>query len=146
MVFLDSRVNDIDLLVSQFEAGTEYQILDANSDGVLQIEAALTGKSDYSSIQIISHGSAGSITIGSTLLSSNNLTEYQSHLETIGHSLTDNGDLLLYGCSVAAGDSGHQFIDTLSHLTNADVTASDNLTGGTVAGGDWKLDRVYWFD
>ena len=55
IVFIDSRVNDIDLLVSQFETGTEYRILDANTDGVLQIEDALTGKSDYDSIQIISH-------------------------------------------------------------------------------------------
>jgi len=140
IVFIDSRVNDIDLLVSQFDTGTEYYILNASADGVLQIESALTGKSDYDSIQIISHGSAGSITIGSTLLTENNLSEYQSHLESIGHSLTDNGDLLLYGCSVGAGATGHQFIDTLSHLINADVAASDNLTGGALAGGDWTLE------
>ncbi len=30
MVFIDNRVNDLDLLVSQFEAGTEYQVLDAS--------------------------------------------------------------------------------------------------------------------
>jgi len=110
IVFIDSRVNDIDLLVSQFDTGTEYYILNASADGVLQIESVLTGKSDYDSIQIISHGSAGSITIGSTLLTENNLSEYQSHLESIGHSLTDNGDLLLYGCSVGAGATGHQYI------------------------------------
>ncbi len=28
MVFIDSRVNDLDLLVSQFDAGTEYKVLD----------------------------------------------------------------------------------------------------------------------
>ena len=140
MVFIDSRVNDLDLLVSQFEAGTEYHILDASSDGVLQIEAALAGKSDYTSIQIISHGAAGTIAIGNTTLTSNNLSDYQSNLETIGHSLTDNGDMLLYGCSVGAGNRGHHFIDTLSHLTNADVAASYNLTGSAAMGGDWKLE------
>jgi Domain of unknown function (DUF4347) len=73
MVFIDSRVNDLDLLVSQFDAGTEYKVLDASYNGLLQMEESLAGKSDYSSIQIISHGSAGAITIGSTLLNSNNL-------------------------------------------------------------------------
>ena len=139
IVFIDSRVNDVDLLVSQFDNGTEYHILDANVDGVLQIESALAGLSGYDSIQIISHGSSGSITIGSTLLTSNNVFDYQSHLETIGQALGNNGDLLLYGCSVGAGVSGHQFIDTLSQLTRADVGASTNLTGG-VTGGDWKLE------
>ena len=47
MVFVDSRVNDIDLLVSQFDTGTEYHILDASSDGVPQIESVMAGKSDY---------------------------------------------------------------------------------------------------
>jgi|GEM_PF-6352619 len=36
MVFIDSRVNDLDQLVSQFDAGTEYRVLDATSDGLLQ--------------------------------------------------------------------------------------------------------------
>ena len=140
IVFIDSRVNDLDLLVSQFETGTEYRILDAQTDEVLQIEEALTGKSDYDSIQIISHSSSGSISIGGTVLSSINLLDYKSHLETIGHVLTDHGDLLLYGCNVGAGEVGHRFIDILSHLTNADVAASDNLTGSAAMGGDWKLE------
>ena len=70
MVFIDSRVNDLDLFVSQFDAGTEYKVLDASYDGLLQMEESLAGKSDYSSIQIISHGAAGEITIGSTVLTS----------------------------------------------------------------------------
>jgi hypothetical protein len=41
MVFLDSRVNDLDLLVSQFDAGTEYGVLDLERDGVEQISEAL---------------------------------------------------------------------------------------------------------
>ena len=139
MVFIDSRVNDLDLLVSQFDAGTEYKVLDASYDGLLQMEESLVGKSDYSSIQIISHGSAGAITIGSTLLNSNNLLQYQLQLDNIGHALTDNGDLLLYGCNVGAGATGQQFVETLSQLTGADVAASDDLTG---AGGDWVLETA----
>ncbi|NTW99233.1 MAG: DUF4347 domain-containing protein, partial [Geobacteraceae bacterium] len=140
MVFFDSRVNDLDLLISQFEAGTEYRVLDARHDGLLQIEELLAGKSDYSSIQIISHGALGSITIGSTLLNSSNLYDYLSQLETIGQALSDSGDLLLYGCNVGAGDAGQQFVEALSQMTGADVAASDDLTGGTIVGGDWELE------
>ena len=140
MVFIVSRVNDLDLLVSQFDAGTEYKVLDAGYDGLLQMEESLAGKSDYSSIQVISHGAAGSITIGSTLLNSSNLLQYQSQLDNIGHALTDSGDLLLYGCNVGADDVGRQFVETLALMTGADVAASDNVTGGVAAGGDWKLE------
>jgi hypothetical protein len=66
-VFIDSRVNDKELLISQFAPGTEYQVLDANRDGIDQIVTALSGQSGYDSIQIISHGASGSITIGSTV-------------------------------------------------------------------------------
>ena len=141
MVFIDSRVNDLDLLVSQFDAGTEYKVLDASYDGLLQMEESLAGKTDYSSIQIISHGSAGAITIGSTVLTSNNLLQYQLQLDNIGHALTDSGDLLLYGCNVGSGDIGRQFVETLAQLTGADVAASDDLTGSGALGGDWILEK-----
>ncbi len=140
MVFIDSRVNDLDLLVSQFEAGTEYKVLDAAHDCLLQIEESLVGKSDYSSIQIISHGSPGAIIIGSTHLTESNLFSYQSQLENIGHALTDNGDLLLYGCNVGAGATGQQFVESLAQMTGADVAASDDVTGGVAVGGDWVLE------
>jgi uncharacterized delta-60 repeat protein len=140
MAFIDSRVNDLDLLISQFKAGTEYHILDATHDGLLQIAELLAGKSGYSSIEIISHGLAGAITIGSTLLTVNNLFDYQSQLETLGKALADSGDLLLYGCNVGAGADGQQFIHALSQMTGADVAASDDLTGNVASGGDRELE------
>ncbi len=142
MVFIDSRVNNLDLLVSQFSAGTEYKVLDASYGGLFQMEESLAGKTDYSSIQIISHGAAGEITIGSTVLNSNNLLQYESQLDNIGHALTDSGDLLLYGCSVGAGPIGLQFVESLAQLTGADVAASNDLTGGVAAGGDWVLESA----
>ena len=139
-VFIDSRLNDKELLISHFAPGTEYQVLDANQDGIEQIVTALSGQSGYDSIQIISHGATGSITIGSTVLNNSTLDFYASQLAFIGNALTENGDLLLYGCNVGAGDQGRQFIETLSQLTGADVAASDDPTGGSSAGGDWTLE------
>ncbi|MEI6638709.1 MAG: Ig-like domain-containing protein [Chlorobium sp.] len=139
-IFIDSRVNDQDLLISQFAPDTEYSVLDASRDGIEQIVSALAGQGGYDSIQIISHGAIGSLTIGSTALDSSTIGSYTAQLAQIGSALTETGDLLLYGCNVAAGDQGRQFIDTLSHITGADVAASDDATGGTAAGGDWALE------
>ncbi|NTU52390.1 MAG: DUF4347 domain-containing protein [Chlorobiaceae bacterium] len=139
-VFIDSRVNDTAFLIAQSAPGTEYLVLDENLDGIGQIVAALSGQSDYDSIQIISHGSSGSITLGSSELNSTLLDRYAGELALIGNALTESGDLLLYGCNVAAGEAGQQFIQTLSRLTGADVAASDDATGGASAGGDWVLE------
>ena len=139
-IFIDSRVNDQDSLISQFASGTEYSVLDASRDGIEQMVAALAGHGGYDSLQIISHGAPGSVTIGSTVLDSSTLGFYADQLAQIGRALTDTGDLLLYGCNVAAGDQGRQFIETLSQMTGADVAASDDATGSTAAGGDWVLE------
>src|SRR5262249_24309112 len=50
------------------------------------------------------------------------------------------GDLLLYGCDVAAGAAGEQCIADLARLTAADVAASTDLTGATALGGNWALE------
>jgi len=139
-IFIDSRVNDQNLLVSQFAPGTLYQLLDARLDGIEQIATALAGEGGYDSIQIISHGAPGSITLGSSVLDVGTLAAYAGQLTTIGQALTANGDLLLYGCNVAAGDVGQQFVNTLAALTGADVAASDDVTGSAALGGDWVLE------
>jgi Ca2+-binding RTX toxin-like protein len=140
MVFIDSRVSGYNSLIRQFDSGTEYRVLDANKDGIEQITSALYGQSGYESIQIISHGALGSMTIGNTKLDSTSLNQYAAELSVIGNALTKSGDLLLYGCNVAGGAEGRQFIDTLAHLTGADVAASDDLTGAVSKGGDWTLE------
>ncbi|MFZ4525577.1 MAG: DUF4347 domain-containing protein [Chlorobium sp.] len=140
MVFIDSRVNDLDLLVSQFDAGTEYGVLDATSDGLFQMQESLAGRSGYDSIQIFSHGSPGSLMLGSTSFSLANVNDYAATLSQIGSALSPAGDILLYGCNVAAGDEGRAFVESVARLTQADVAASDDVTGSAALGGDWVLE------
>ncbi|HHE33005.1 MAG TPA: DUF4347 domain-containing protein [Chlorobaculum parvum] len=61
IVFLDSRVADQETPLASFESTIEVIFLDADRDGLTQIADALSGKSDYSSIQIFSHGSPGTL-------------------------------------------------------------------------------------
>uniref|UniRef100_Q3AR75 VCBS n=1 Tax=Chlorobium chlorochromatii (strain CaD3) TaxID=340177 RepID=Q3AR75_CHLCH len=140
VVFIDSRISDVNALISRFAVGTEYYVLDSERDGILQITEALAGKSGYSSLQIFSHGTAGSLMLGSTVLNNAALSNYTAQLAAIGGALTASGDILLYGCNVAAGDVGQQFIAALAEATGADVAASDDLTGSAALGGDWDLE------
>ena len=140
LVFIDSRVADYQTLIAGLSADTEWVLLEADKDGLLQMQAALAGYSDLDAIQIISHGSVGTLYLGSIVLDSSNILDYQRELQAIGSSLTATGDILLYGCNVGQGEVGLQFIDAVAQITGADVAASDDPTGSSLLGGNWWLE------
>ncbi|UUA72965.1 putative Ig domain-containing protein [Cellvibrio sp. QJXJ] len=118
----------------------EIVYLDTNSDGVVQITQQLTQFSRLDSLHIISHGADGSVALGSTLLSTNNLFQYEDELIAWRTALGENADILIYGCDVAATVQGREFIAELAALTDADVAASDDATGHNTLSGDWDLE------
>ncbi|UOA10521.1 DUF4347 domain-containing protein [Methylobacter sp. S3L5C] len=147
LLVIDSQVSDWQSLASAATAGTAVLILDSGSDGLTQISDYLTAfaasTADFvplQSIQIMSHGSAGSLLLGSSTISQDNLSLYSEQLGNMGSSLSATGDILLYGCDVAADQNGVDFINQLAVLTNADVAASNDLTGSAALGGDWQLE------
>ena len=140
IVFIDSRVQDIPTLLAGFPADAEVHVIDASHDGLAQMNQVLAGRSGIDAIHVFSHGSAGALQLGSTTLTSANLNAYAPLLQQIGQSLTSDGDLLLYGCNVGAGVAGQSFVESIARITQADVAASDDLTGAADKGGDWVLE------
>ena len=140
VVFVDSRVADSQTLVDGLRDGVEIVFLDADSDGLQQIADYTATHDGLDAIHIVSHGSAGQLYLGSTILNDASLGDHAEALTTIGDSLTDAGDLLLYGCNVAEGIDGAEFIQHLAAATGADVAASVDVTGADFLGGDWDLE------
>lgn len=99
--------------------------------------------SDYDAIHILSHGAAGTLHLGSTSLTNNHLDDpsIQTVLAKIGESLTVDGDLLLYGCNIAADAEGQRFVANLAAVTGADVAASDDFTGSSNLNANWILEE-----
>ncbi|MDF5707991.1 MAG: Calx-beta domain-containing protein [Nostoc sp. S4] len=141
IIFIDSEVIDYQSLVAGVTPGSEVVILDHTRDGLTQITEFLAGckPNSVQSIHIVSHGSEGSLQLGSTYLSLTNLNSYANQLRKWTTVLTDNADILLYGCDVANGE-GTKFVQILSRITGADVAASNNKTGSAALGGDWDLE------
>ncbi|WP_338820480.1 DUF4347 domain-containing protein [Acidovorax temperans] len=139
IVFVDSRVQDAATLLQGLDPGTEVVFLQAGQDGLAQMAAALGDRGDVGAVQVIAHGSAGQLWLGSRFLDNTTLQqpEVQALLAALGRGLTAEGDLLIYACNTAEGSAGAQFVSTLAALTGADVAASDDRTG---AGGDWDLE------
>jgi Ca2+-binding RTX toxin-like protein len=73
--------------------------------------------------------------LGNTQLSLNTFNRYASQLQK-----WNVANLLLYGCNVAAGDAGAEFIAKLQALTGAEIAASKTLTGSAAKGGNWELE------
>ncbi len=140
LVFIDGSVDNASQLLQEVLPGVEAILIDPTQDGIAQITATLADRTDISGIHLIGHGSSGSLRLGNTVLNQETLAQYADSLNQWKSALTNNADLLLYGCDVAADASGKSFVDQLSQLTTADVAASNDLTGNAALGGDWLLE------
>ncbi|MBV5303177.1 MAG: DUF4347 domain-containing protein [Chlorobium sp.] len=141
--FIDASLPDLFTLTSALPANAEIHLINAAQDGLEQIALELRGcqgESGIDAIHIFSHGSAGELLLGSTMLSSYNINSYAVTLSQIGSSLSPSGDILLYGCNVGAGAEGLAFVESVARLTQADIAASDDVTGSAAIGGDWVLE------
>ncbi|MFO1006751.1 MAG: Ig-like domain-containing protein [Planctomycetaceae bacterium] len=146
LIIIDPRVADADQLLSDLIAGQpnrsfEVRYLNQTEDGVEQITRLLeSSTATYDAVHVFSHGQPGQIELGSTRLSSTNLTEYAAEIARWGNSLTADADLLFYGCDVAKSADGVQMLEEISLLSGADVAASTDATGHASRGGDWDLE------
>jgi VCBS repeat-containing protein len=139
IAFVDDSVKDIESYLPGFKG--LVVTLSAGSDGVDQIAQTLAGMSGLTAIHIISHGGSGFLSLGTASLDATTAaSRYAADLAQIGAALTRDGDILLYGCDVAAGPSGQSFIEQIAAATQADVAASTDDTGATRLGGNWTLE------
>ncbi len=141
IAFVDSGLDNYQFLIQGFNRAVEVVVLDSSKDELNQITEVLgTQSQSYDAIHIFSHGEAGKLLLGNTVLDESNLARYQSDLSSWRDSFTPEGDLFLYGCSVADGVQGKAFLEAISQLTDADITASTDLTGNSLLDGDWDLE------
>ncbi|MFP8779267.1 DUF4347 domain-containing protein, partial [Hydrogenophaga sp. RWCD_12] len=140
IVFVDSRVPDISAFQGQ---GREVVVLTLEQDGLSQIADALSGRTDVDAIHIVSHGSEGVLTLGSTEVTTESIQSTQlTYLQNIGQALSADGDILIYACDYAAGTTGLAAMNLLANITGADVAASTDATGNAAQGADWTLEQA----
>ncbi|MBK9081556.1 MAG: DUF4347 domain-containing protein [Rhizobiales bacterium] len=143
IIFVDSTVSNWTEITASAAPGAEIVILDANRDGVEQIAAALTGRTNIDAIHIVSHGDEGSLRLGSATLDAASMQgAHLDELTAIGRALSADGDILIYGCDFTAGDKGLEAAMIMGGVTGADIAASNDLTGAANLGGDWTLETT----
>lgn len=141
IVFIDGSLPDIDGLLASLEPGVVVHVLDPEQDGVLQMAELLEEETGFEAIHIFSHGEPGALQLGTaTLNAESTLGIHRGALAAIGDALTENGDLLIYGCNFGQGEIGREAAGRLASVTGADIAASDDLTGSESLAGDWDLE------
>jgi len=150
LIFVDATVDNYQSLLQGADPTAQVVVLDPGYDGIQQISEVLASdrtlaspqlaSPQFASLHIVSHGGPGSLRLGSTQLDSDSLGQYAAQIQQWQASLTENADILLYGCNVASTESGKAFVRQISQLTGAEVAASESLTGNAALGGNWQLE------
>ena len=120
--------------------GVAWVELDATSSGLAQLKQALVPYANLATVRIFSHATAGALSLGDGKVDANSLMQHPDIFTALNAALRKGGDLLFYGCELAQGAKGEQFIDILKNNTHIDIAASNNLTGNAALGGDWDLE------
>ncbi|MFT7219435.1 MAG: VCBS repeat-containing protein, partial [Candidatus Azotimanducaceae bacterium] len=142
LVVVDTSIDGYEQLLADVELGVEVLLIDGEHEGLQQLSDYVADRDDITSIHILSHGDEGELRLGTTTINNENLNEYAEAFEQIGASLTQDGDLFLYGCNVAEGGAGIDFVSRLAEITDADIAASTDLTGDAAQGGNWDLEHT----
>jgi len=142
LAFIDSRLEAQQELVSGLLEGIEVIRLEPSQDGIAQITAVLGQYIDKAiTVHIISHGAPGCVYLGNSQLNLDTFSHYAQLLQQWFSPLGRvSSNLFIYGCQVAVGDAGAEFLAKLRALTGANIAASANLTGNAALGGDWELE------
>ena len=141
LAIIDGAVADSELLRQGLRPGIEVVTLPSGVDPLSQLQTILADHPGLSALHLISHGTSGALQLGSSRLDERTLQHHPEVAQALAAAIVPNGDLLLYGCDVAAGTAGQSFIKTLRQQTGLNIAASDNLTGASALGGDWILER-----
>jgi hypothetical protein len=139
LIFLDAAVAN---LFPAIDLSNNLQVfrLDANADGIAQITNILKQYQNVGSVHILSHGSEGDVLLGNGHLNLANINNYTNEFNDWRNTLSNDADVLFYGCNVGNGSDGLAFIQQLGNITGADIAASTNATGNAALGGDWELE------
>jgi VCBS repeat-containing protein len=142
LLFIDAQVEDRAALLAGLRAGVQVVELQAGSDPWAQMTRAIGQHDGLAAIHIVSHGAAGTISLGGQTYRAADLPAQAAELQQWQPHLAAGADLLIYGCDVGAGAEGAALLATLSQQTQADVAASTNATGAASHGGDWVLETA----
>ncbi len=142
LVIVDGAVAETDKVVLRraLKPGVQLVELDSSVAGLPQLISALDGHKNLAAIHVVSHAEAGTILLGNSRITTESIQQEVHAFAALHGAVREGGDLLFYGCDLAANKAGEELLDIISNKTGLDVAASNNLTGNSELQGDWDLE------
>ena len=142
VVFIDRGIKAPEVLLQGVLPGVAAYLLTPDQDPIEEITKTLQAVGSVHRVHIVSHGSPGCLHLGDRELSWRTIDSHAEQLQTwftpeVRQATSPS--LLLYGCNVAVGDAGSEFLEKLRSYTGAGVAASKDITGHSSQQGNWKL-------
>ena len=147
IVFIDAAIDDCQQLAGGVHPNVDVVILRPDVNAIQQITAVLRKNAEIDDVHIVAHGFPGCLFLGNESLSLATVERYAAELgqwfrQPDTTELPQQPTLRIYGCNVAAGDAGAEFLDHLHRLTGAAIYASQQLVGSAAQGGTWQLEAA----
>jgi ELWxxDGT repeat protein len=140
LVIIDSRVSNYWELIAGVLPNTMVLVLDDNQDSIDQISNVLQSHNSIESLHLVAHGAPGQLFLGNNTLQAINLDYLSGKIAAWSQSLTQNAQILLYGCEAGAGNIGRELVEKLHSLTDRLVAAASKPIGLTAEIVNWDLD------
>ncbi len=122
LIFLDSRVSDFESLLNnilsdaQDPDSIEVFLLDADRDGIEQVNAILNDYNNLDAIHFVVEGTGNSIQLGSSWLDTALLKERESELSKWASALSVDGNLLFHGSGTFANSEDTTVKNTIDEI------------------------------
>ncbi|MGB8690631.1 MAG: DUF4347 domain-containing protein, partial [Microcoleus sp.] len=140
LLIIDSSVKDSASLIDALEPEISVAFVNSNGDGVQQLSDILSKYKNLKALHIVAHGSSGTLNLGNTALNLNNIDDYAPQLHIWRKVFSENADLFLYSCEIAA--DGGAFLSRLHQYLGVNVAGSRQKVGNRELGGTWNLDVI----
>ena len=127
IVVVDAAVQNYQSFLASSLMNLQVYRLNAQEDGIAQLQALLSRYQHLSSIHLICQGAPGQMQLGTTRVCEANLWAYADDFRKWRGWLTDNAKISIYGCDLAANRVGKAFVSWLGLLTGACVRAQSVL-------------------
>ena len=138
LVIINSSVKDAQAIIDALGDNTDVLFLENGTDALDAINEYLDANGiKYDAIHIVSHGNAGYFVLNGEIIDAQSVANDPASWANIGKHLSDNGDIMIYGCNVAGNLDGQMLVSQIASLTGADVAASVDSTG---VNGNWDLE------
>ncbi len=145
LVLVDGSLDNFQSLVDELSIlrdGVRIEVIPQTADLFAWMDDLFREYHDLERVELFAHGDASGLLINGNRIDFQNNAAVERFAGSLDQIMVSGGDLLLYGCDLAASEQGQLSLQRMSEFGHVDIAASSDLTGSSHFGGNWDLEFV----